>query len=258
MNIIKEVYAYRQMIYSMVRKELRGRYKGSVLGFMWTFINPLFQLLIYTFVFSVVLKSDIDKFYLYLFVALIPWLFFQTSVTGGATCIWGQQDMVKKIYLPREVLPISYVCSCYMNMLFCFIIIFAVVFISGVKISLAALFCLPFVMAVEFIMCLGMAFLTSSITVYFRDLEHIMSIVTMMWMYLTPILYSIDTIPDDLKPLFYFNPMTPVIEAYRDILYYARIPRTSTLLMALGLGIAVLAIGYLVFRRLKYHFVEEL
>ena len=166
--------------------------------------------------------------------------------------------MVKKIYFPREVLPVSYVCSCFMNMLFCFIIIFLVVGISGVGISLPALFCLPYVFAVEFIMCLGMAFLTSSITVYFRDLEHIMSIVTMMWMYLTPILYSMETIPEKLRPLYYFNPMTPVVEAYRDILYYTRVPRISTLSFALVVGLVLLIVGYLVFARLKRHFVEEL
>ena len=90
MKHFREIYDYRQMIYSLVRKELRGRYKGSALGFLWTFINPLLQLLVYTFVFSIVMPNNIDKFYLYLFVGLIPWLFFSGSLTGGAACIINQ------------------------------------------------------------------------------------------------------------------------------------------------------------------------
>ena len=92
---IKEIYAYRTMIYSLVKRDLKGRYKGSVLGFLWTFINPLFQLLIYTFVFSIVLRSGIEDYYMFLFVALIPWIFFSTSLAGGTTCVTGQKNMVQ-------------------------------------------------------------------------------------------------------------------------------------------------------------------
>ena len=98
MKTIKELYQYRQMIFSLVRKDLRGRYKGSVLGFMWTFINPLLQLCIYTVVFSTIMRAGIDKFYVFLFVALVPWLFFSASLTNGSTVILVNQDLVKKIY----------------------------------------------------------------------------------------------------------------------------------------------------------------
>lgn len=258
MNDFKEVIDYKQMIYSLVRKDLRGRYKGSVLGFLWTFLNPTFQLLIYTFVFSVILHSDIEKFYLYLFVALIPWIFFQSSVSGGATAITSQKDLVKKIYFPRQVLPISYVTSCFINMLFCFIIIFAVVLISGVGMNITAIFCLPIVMVVEYIMALGMAFISSAVTVYFRDLEHILGLVTMAWMYFTPILYSISIVPKRLLPIYYINPMTPIVEAYRDILYYKQIPRIETLFQGFFIGLIILVIGWLLFKKLNKHFAEEL
>ena len=98
MNTIKELYAYRQMIFSLVRKDLRGRYKGSVLGFLWTFINPLLQLVVYTIVFSFILPTNIDRYYLYLFVGLIPWIFFSSSITVGAASVVAQKDLIKKIY----------------------------------------------------------------------------------------------------------------------------------------------------------------
>lgn len=258
MKIFKEVYDYRQMIISLVRKDLRGRYKGSVLGFLWTFINPLLQLIIYTIVFSTILESSIDKFYLFLFVALVPWIFFQTSITGGSSSIISQKDLIKKIYFPREVIPISYVTSCFVNMLLCFVVIFIVVAFSGVKLKIMGLLCLPIIMLVEYIMALGMALLASSITVYFRDLEHILGIFTMAWMYMTPIMYSFDMIPQNLRYLFNLNPMTPIITAYRDVLYKGQVPHISTLLSGFLLGMVFLIIGFIIFGRLKRHFVEEL
>ena len=258
MKTIKELVAYREMIISMVRKDLRGRYKGSVLAFLWTFINPLLQLVVYTIVFSTIMRNGIDKFYLFLFVALVPWIFFQSSLTGGCMTVLGQKEMVKKIYFPREVLPIAYVTSSFVNMLFSFIVIFVVVLLSGVPINLLAICCLPVVMAVEYLLALGIAFLTSAITVYFRDLEHILGILSMAWMYMTPVIYSMDMIPARFQSLFMLNPMTPIVLAYRDILYYAKVPELSTLLHGFLLGVAILIVGWLVFGKLKKRFVEEL
>lgn len=258
MKLIKEIYEYRQMIFSLVRRDLRGRYKGSVLGFLWTFINPLMQLVIYTVVFSTILKSDIEKYYLFLFVALIPWIFFSSALTGGASAIISQQSMVTKIYFPREVLPIAYVTSCFVNMLYCFIVVFIVVLISGVGINMVAILFLPLVMIIEYIMALGIAFISSSITVYFRDFEHISNILSMAWIYLTPVMYSIDIVPDELKHIFYANPMTSVIMAYRDILYYKKIPELETLASAVGFGIGTLLVGVWLFFKLKRRFAEEM
>lgn len=258
MKQFKELYDYREMIFSLVRKELRGRYKGSVLGFLWTFINPLLQLVVYTFVFSVIMPSTLDKYYLHLFVGLVPWLFFSGSITGGCVSILTQKDMVKKIYFPREIMPISYVTSGFVNMLFCFIVIFAVILFSGVGFNFNAILCLPVVMIVEYIMSLGCAMLASALTVYFRDLEYILGIVTMAWMYFTPVLYPLDMVPEGLQPLYNLNPMTPVITAYRDILYYRQLPQFSTLIQGFVFGLVLLVVGNIVFKKLQRGFAEEL
>ena len=258
MNTIKDIYAYRHMIASLVRKDLRGRYKGSVLGFMWTFINPLLQLIVYTVVFSTILKSDIENYYLFLFVALIPWIFFSTSLQGGASAIISQKDLVKKIYFPREVIPISHVTSGFVNMILCFIVVFIVLIFSQVPVNIFALMYLPIIFIIEYILALGVTFIASAVTVYFRDLEHILGIVSMAWMYMTPIMYSVEIVPEDLMPIFMLNPMTSVIVAYRDVLYYGRIPDMTTLLQAFTLGLVVLLIGIMTFIKLKKHFAEEL
>ncbi len=258
MKIWKEIYQYRQMIFSLVKKDLRGRYKGSVLGFLWTFINPLMQLVVYTFVFTYIMKAGIDKYYLYLFVALIPWIFFSSSLTGGSSSIVAQKDLIKKIYFPREVIPISYVTSCFVNMLLCFCIIFPVMLVAGVPLNPLALLCLPVILIVEYFLALGIAMLASAVTVYFRDMEHILGIVSMIWMYLTPLFYSIDMIPERFRFVYHFNPMSSIISCYRDVFYYARVPDLTSLLEAVLLGVFFLVIGMLVFGKLKKGFAEEL
>ena len=258
MKSFNEIYSYREMIFSLVRKELRGKYKGSVLGFLWTFINPLCQLIIYTVLFTKILVTDIDKYYLFLFVGLIPWIFFSTCLTGGAGSVMSQKSLVTKIYFPREVLPISFVTSAFVNMLLCFIIVFGVVIIAGIQVSFLALLCLPVIMLIEYFMALGIAFFASAITVFFRDMEHILGVLAMMWMYMTPILYSLNVVPESKRWLFYLNPMTSIIESYRDILYYGAVPQMNNLLISVGFTVGVLLIGFFTFEKLKRKFAEEL
>lgn len=258
MQLFKEIYAYREMIFSLVRRDLKGRYKGSALGFFWTFLNPLLQLCVYTIVFSIILRNDIEDYYLFLFVALVPWLFFSVSVSGGSSCIRSQQDMVKKIYFPREVLPISFVTSQFVNMLLSLLVVLVIVLLSGRGLNFQALLCMPVVMIVEYMLCLGSALIISSATVYIRDLEYLSGIITMAWQFLTPIMYSITIVPDRLMSLFMLNPMTPVIVAYRDILYFGEVPKLSTLIHAACVGMGLMVVGFLVFGKLKRRFAEEL
>lgn len=246
------------MIYSLVQKELRGKYKGSVLGFLWSLLIPLFQLVIFTIVFSVFMRSEIDKFYMFLFVALIPWLFFNNCISGGATSIIQQKNLVQKIYFPRAVLPLAYAVSYFVNMLLSFLIVFAALLISGIGISFAVIGYLPIILLIEFVMGLGGALLFSALTVYFRDLEYIMGIVTMAWMYMTPILYPINQVPESIQPFLYYNPMTSVIVAFRDILYYQQAPDMKTLIYAIIWGILLLLLGSAAFSRLQRNFAEEL
>lgn len=258
MNALKELWAYRQMVISLVRKDLRGRYKGSVLGFLWTFINPLLQLVVYTLVFSVIMKNNIDKYYIYLFVVLVPWIFFSTSVTSGSSSVLDSKDMVKKIYFPREVMPIACVTGNFVNMLLSFVVIFGVLIFTGWGLDPVALLCLPVIMIVEYILAMGIALLASALTVYLRDLEYVLGIITMAWMYLTPVMYGPDQVPAQYEKLWQLNPMTPIAIAYRDILYYKQVPQFGTLLHALIVGVVMIVVGYVVFRKLQKGFAEEL
>ena len=226
MKILKEIYNYRQMIYSLVNKELKVRYKGSILGFFWTFLNPLLQLIVYTIVFSVILKSSIKNFHIYLFVGLVPWIFFTTCIQAGSVSVVANKDLVKKIYFPRIVLPIATVNAAFMNMVYTMIVVILTVSFSEVGLSWYVLL-LPVIMILQYIMVLGITFIFAALNVFFRDLEYILNIVIMAWFYATPIVYSIDMVPAEYKGIFLMNPMTSIIIFYREILYYKKLPDFS-------------------------------
>lgn len=265
MSIFKDLYEYREMIFSLVRKDLRGRYKGSVLGFFWTFLNPFLQLMVFTLVFSIIMPQDIDQYYLFLFVALVPWMFFASSVQDGSTSILRETNMVKKIYFPREVLPIATVTSGFVNMLLVFLVIFVTLIISGRGLSIQTIFYLPIVMIVQYVLCLGIALIVSSITVYFRDLQYILGILVMALQYMTPVMYDMSRVQDaaekmgwpQMVTLYNLNPMTPIVTIYRDILYYQNVPKINTLIEALVVGIVFIVVGEILFKKLQKGFAEE-
>lgn len=271
---ITEIFDYRQMIVGLVRRDLRGRYKGSVLGFLWTFVNPLLQLLVYTLVFGFIFRNDMPNFYLYVFTGLIPWLFFSSCLTGGCGAVLDQAGLVTKVYFPREVLPISYVTSQFVNMLYCFVIVIAVYlfgafssvnsagFIWGLRegFSFLPILSLPLLFIIEYIMCLGMTLFTSAITVYVRDVRHILGIIGMLWMFATPVMWNLDG--DRLIKwewlLMYVNPMGGLIDSYHKVLYNGLWPNWYYVLVALAWAMVAMVIGSLVFSRAKRRFAEEM
>ncbi len=257
MKRLREVYNYREMIIMLVRRDLRVRYKRSVLGFAWTFINPLLQLLVYTLVFSVVMRAGVDKYYLFLFVALIPWIAMASSVANGSTCITTQSNLVTKIYFPREVLPITAVTTNFVNMALCMIVVLAVCALS-VGLNLRVLWYLIPTYCIEYILALGIALLVSCLTVYFRDLEHILTIFTMAWQFASPVMYSTQMVPERYRFIFLFNPMSSILSAFRDVLYFRVAPKMSTMLLSLAAGVFFLLLGWFVFGRLEKRFAEEL
>ena len=256
MNTLKEIWEYRTMIVNLVKRDLKGKYKGSVLGFLWTFLTPLLQLVVYTLVFSVIMRAGVEDYYLFLFVALIPWTYFANCISIGSGCIMNQKDLVVKIYFPREVLPISYVAAQLVNMLLTFLVLIAVLLVSGKGINLLVWGYLFIIILVETMLALGLTFFFSAITVFFRDLQYLLSIVIMAWQFLTPVMYSVDMVPAQLRTLFYLNPMTPIIIAYRDIFYYKQSPELSTLLLGVGMGVFCMLLGVFVFSKLKKRFAE--
>lgn len=254
---IKELYFYRQFLKTSVKKEFRGKYKKSFFGVLWSFINPLLQLLIYALVFPFILRIQEDNYIMFLFSALIPWNFFATTISQSTSIIVGNGGILKKVYFPREILPISIVISGAINFLVSCIIIFAALLISGIGITANVLW-LPVILLVQCIITLAFCFVLSALTVFIRDLEYFINVLLQLWMYMTPVLYKIEMIPEKLAKLFYLNPMVEIINAYRAIFYYKTMPNLKALGILAVLGIVIMFIGYWIFKKLEKKFAEEL
>ena len=252
------IYRYREMLINMVRRELRGKYKGSIVGFLWTFINPLLQLVVYTIVFSNIMRMGVSNYEIFLFVALIPWMFFSTSVLSGAGSIIYNQSLVTKIYFPREILPLSVVTSNFINMIYCSVIVLAVVLFYHMNLNLEVWFMLPVIAFIEYILVIGIVLIVSALTVYFRDLEHILGIIIMAWQFLTPVMYPESFVPSQYQAILYLNPMTPIIISFRDVLYYGKMPVVENLVYAFLWSLIIFICGFLLFGKLQKDFAEEL
>ena len=254
---IRTIYDYRDMIYSLVRRELRGRYQKSVLGMLWTFLNPFFQIVIYTIVFTLIFPSNIENYYIYLMTGIIPWNFFTEALGQGAGCIVCNSDMTKKIYFPREVLTIASVTAKFVNMLLASVVVFGFLVFSHVGISWHLLL-VPAVMLAEYLLALGLALFFSAVTVYLRDMEYIVGVLLQAWIWATPIMYAIDAIPAFVGHILLLNPMTLVITSYHNLLYYHQLPTALTWIGMYTFGIIILLIGEVVFTHLEGNFAEEL
>ena len=257
MNIFKKIYNYRELLKTNVKKEIRGRYKNSFLGVLWSFLNPLLQLLVYSVIFGALLAGGDKTYHIYICVALIPWTYFTTAITQAAFTVIGNADIIKKVYFPREILPVSVVTSGAVNFIISTIIILAFVIFSGVGLSWYILL-YPFILLIQYVLLLGIGFIVSSVTVYFRDLEHIIGVVLMAAFYATPIVYKLEQLPHTLQILVNLNPMTHLINAYRDIFYYHQMPNMEILITLLGISLVLTVVGYFIFKKLQKGFAEQL
>ena len=223
MEIFNELYKYREFLKTSIKKEFRGKYKKSFLGVFWSFLNPLFQVLIYAFVFPFILGNRIENYTVYLIVGLMPWTFFNNTILQCAACIVNNAGIVKKVYFPREILPISTTTSNLINFLITQVIVVIALLISGIGLS-EAIIVFPIIVVLQYILQLGLGFIFSAITVYIRDVEYIISIFMQLMFYLCPIVYDPSMIPDKFLPIFRLNPMFHIISFYRTIFYEKQIP----------------------------------
>lgn len=257
-EMFKNLYAYRQLLKSNVKKEIRGKYKGSFLGVLWSFVNPLLMTLVYAIVFPFILKNTEPNYVTYLVIGILPWTYFTNVIAQGTSTILINGGILKKVYFPREILPISVNLSGVINFLISCLVMCLFLIFSGIGFSWYILF-FPFIVLVQFIFQQAIVFITSAINVYVRDAEYIINFIISMLFYATPILYSSDMFTgSSIEWLIKLNPMATIINAYRDILYYQTIPQIKTLSIVLVAGIILFYIGLRVFRKLEKGFAEEL
>lgn len=257
MKLFKDLYQYRELLKNNIKKDIRGKYKGAWLGVMWSYLNPLLMLVVYSIVFAQIMKIQIPNYSMFLFTALIPWNFFTITVSQGSLSVVSNANILKKVYFPREIIPISVVTSQATTFLISCIIMLFFLLVTGLGITWYILF-FPIILLIQYFLLLGITFITSSLTVYARDLEHIISVLLMILFYGTPIVYSMDMVPAKMRFILLLNPMTPIINAYRDILFYQQMPNLFDLGLIVILSTILFFVGLSLFRNLQKNFAEEL
>lgn len=256
---LREVLTYRDLIWNLVLRDLKARYKSSVLGYLWSLVNPLLMMSVFTILFKFLLKSDIPSFPVFIIVALLPWNYCASSVSGAVTSITGQSSLIKKVYFPREVIPIALVLANLINFLLALPAMIAIMLLLNAHFQPVALL-FPLIVLVQTIFVLGLALFLSCLNVFFRDTQVIMEVFLTAWFFLTPVFYRLSDIVDErlARLVRWLNPMASLVDFYRDIFYLGGLPGWDAIARTLVTALLVLLGGYLFFLRLSPRFGEEI
>ena len=259
---LRELYQYRALLWSLVQRELKARYRGSVLGFLWTFLNPLLLMLVYSLIFSVYMRNSMENYTFFLFIGLLPWLWFSSSIGGGASAISDRRDLLTKVRFPAQVLPATVVVTNLVNYVLALPLMLGLGAVKGLWPGWEVLF-FPVVLGIQLLFTLALSYLISAFNVGFRDLQHIISNVLTLAFFLTPILYSSKDVEGKLaswpvaRDLFlYGNPMAVLVRSYQAIFYDHQIPALLPLAGVLGVSVALLWISARVFESRREEFAE--
>lgn len=245
------------MIYNLVARDLKVKYKGSTLGFLWSLLNPLLMLVVYTVAFKYVIKLRVPNFTIFLFSALLPWTFLSSALSMGVTSISENSNLVKKVYFPREVLPLSIVLVNLFHFVLTFVVLIPALLFFKVTIGFSFLF-LVVIIFFQSLFVMGLTFIAAAMNVYYRDVKHFLEVLLQLWFWVTPIIWAIDMIPEKFRDYAYLNPFTSYVKAYRDIILDNRLPGPLTLTLVAALGIAVFFLGELLFQKKQRRFAEEI
>lgn len=247
-NHLRELQAYRAVLQQLVRQQLILRYRRTALGFFWTLINPLLMMSVMALVFATLFKADLKTFTVFLFAGMIPWNFFNSVVTQSAHAFINNEGLIKKIYLPKIIFPLSIASAYLIDSALSFLALFSIIITIGGSLSWAVLF-IPIAYLMLFFFALGIGLITSVTTVFFRDLQFVILIAMQGVFFLTPILYKHDALVGKVAWLVGLNPAVPFIELFRAPLYQASLPGPGVILQAALISLSAMAIGLFVFLR---------
>ena len=270
---LDELWRYRYLLHNLVLRDLKARYKNSVFGVLWSLLNPLAMMLVFTLLFSVMGNDNTRQYPVFVLVGLIPWMFFSGSLTAGTTSVTSNSSLVKKVYFPRDLLPLSSLLSNLVNFLIAFVVLVVFLYVFGLGLTSHALW-VPAILGTQLIFTLGLCLLLGSLTVFYKDVLMILEVVLLAWFFLTPVFYSLEIFGETAtlmgitfvpaQVMRWINPMASIIDGYRTVLwgtYGSEGPvsmNPAYLLRTFVTAVIVLVAGYFVFYRLEHQFGEKL
>lgn len=254
---LHQLLKYRELLRNLVAKEFKLKYRGSALGFLWSLMNPLLMIIVYSIAFRFILRIPLEDFTLFLVIGLLHWNFFASTTIAATDAIIGNSNLINKIYFPRQVLPLSVVVFQLITFgLTMIVFIFAYLPLGG-EFWIGQLI-YPFIVLLQVVFVLGISLAISALNVFYRDLKHLIDVLLLMLFWLTPIIYNFTMIPDWARNWFRLNPMVAFAIPYQDLFYLREWPSLVNWAMMFFWAISAIVIGYYLFGRVKNRFPEAL
>ncbi|NRF95750.1 ABC transporter permease [Paenibacillus frigoriresistens] len=251
---IKNFMRYTHLLKELVARDLKIKYRRSILGYFWSLLNPFLMMLVLTLIFSNLFKFDIPNYPMYLLSGQLLFTFFSEATSLAMTSIYSNASLLQKVYIPKYIFPLSKVCSSLINLLFSMGAIIIMLCITEVKVTVTILM-FPLPILYLFLFSLGMGMILSVIAVFFRDMLHIYSILLTAWMYFTPLFYPLNIVPDYLKGVINYNPMYYYVEYFREIILYGTLPSAQLNLICCLTGVITLITGMFIFYKNQNKFI---
>ena len=259
---IRDVYKWRELLWQMVAREVKTRYKQSVLGYFWVILNPTAQMLVMSFAFSIIMRIPTNAasnipYSIFLFVALLPWNLFSNSLSSACSSLVSSSSLITKVYFPRSILVISTILAKIVDFLFANIVLIVYMIAYRMPITVNILWIIP-IYFIQQIFTLGLALIFAASNLIYRDIQYLLSLILLLWMYLTPVIYPADLVPAKYKVIYQLNPMAVIINAYRQTILGGGSPNYISLFIALILSILVLLIGLSYFKSREKVFADNI
>jgi lipopolysaccharide transport system permease protein len=257
MKYVTNLFNYRDLLWMWTLREVRVRYKQSVIGGLWAVLQPLSLMLIFTFVFSLIAKvpSEEVPYPVFSYVALVPWTFLTTSLSFAVPSLVGNMNLVTKIYFPREILPMASVGAAFLDAVIASLLFVVMMIVYRISVSVTLVW-VPLILLIQILLILGIAFLLSALNVFYRDIRFVIPLATQIWLYASPVIYPVSLIPEQILPIYMLNPMVGIIESYRRVILLGVNPVWSHLGISAAISTTLFVIGYAYFKRSESMFAD--
>lgn len=254
MKKLSELYRYRELLKNLTITELKLRYRRSTLGFLWTMLNPLLTMIVLTVVFSTIMRFNVEDYSVLLLAGLLPWTFLAQSVGNSLMSVVGKGSLLKKVYIPKAVIPLAAVLSCMINFLLSMIPLVILLAALGRPFTEAWVF-LPIAIVLLTLFVCGVSLFFACLNVFFRDFTHMTEVILSAWFYLSPVIYTVELVPEQYRAAFRWNPLLYLIDCFRLPIYGGVFPPMETVLIAALSAVASCTLGFLIFIRTERYFI---
>lgn len=259
---INSIYKWRELLWQMIGREVKARYKQSILGYFWVILNPLAQMLVMSFAFSLILRIPTNStanipYSIFLFVALLPWNLFSTSLIAANNSLVSSSSLITKVYFPRTILVLAAIFSKFIDFIFATTILIIYLISYQIPININIIWIIP-IFFIQQIFTLGIALFVAAANLLYRDIQYLLNLILVLWMYATPIIYPADIVPDQYKIIFQLNPMAVIINAYRQTILGGGTPNYLGLSIALALSVLTLFLGFSYFKSREKIFADNI